>query len=285
MQKLLKKELRSLPRSRGLLVAIALLLVVSAWSSSNAFLGRDALHPDNLNVLNAASGTHAETYEEFLEWYSTEHFRDFIFRKSIENNVFAPLLCGLLLGLFFFALPDYRRESSAALFTGTSRRSWFGTKLFLYLLLTLLIVDLPMVVLFAFKTPRWIGWLPSYGLRDLLFWAAFQLAAAANFCLVMVLTKSIVKNVGLGLLLAVASIVMSGMSWSAMGIDQSAVWYNALLFLLFPAAFPLGGQASSLLLAGEVPAINFWLVTGTLAAAVPLHICAAWLIWRRRDLQ
>ena len=278
-------EFYSFLRHRGLLIALVLLIVLSFIGTSQTFTNTAGISEENLSQFNLAFGARAKTVEEFLQWYRTEHFRDFIFRKSFENNAFILHTCGLLLSLFFFALPDYKRESSAAMYAGVNRRNWFLSRLLWYLVLTLLAVNIPMLLLFIFRIPGWVGNLPDYALRDLLIWLLYQLAVAMNYCFVMVLTKNIFKNVGLGLLLAVFAFVAAGATWMIRSWDFGGVWYGLPLFLLCPSVFPMGGQVGTILLGADALSENVLLTVCTLGTSIPLHACAAYLLWRRRDLQ
>lgn len=283
--RLLKKELYSSLRNRGLLLSLFLLFIISSVSTAKSFGNTASFNDENLSRLSIAYGYRAKTIDEFNSWYQTEHFRDFIFRKSFENNAFTPLAAGLVLGIFFFGLPDYKRESSVSICAGISRRRYLGTKLLCYLALNLAVTNLPMLALFTFRIPHWITYLPDYAPRDVMLWLLYQLGTAMSFCLIMLLTRSIFKNVAIGLLYCVLCFVAAIGTWIIGGVNYHSIWYTVPLFCFCPAFLSPAGQMGSILFGMDALPVNSLLATCTYGASIVFFTALAFLIWGRRDLQ
>lgn len=146
----LRGALYCIVRDIRLLIIVAVLIALSFVPASDAFSRVSTFSEENLDTLSSAYGHRSESLEEFKQWFRSEHFVDFSFRKTFENASLTTALCCLALGVYFFGMSAHSRNFNGAIYAGIPRRKQITATLLLYLVVTLIVTSLPTLIVFTF---------------------------------------------------------------------------------------------------------------------------------------
>ena len=290
----LRGALYCIVRDIRLLIIVAVLIALSFVPASDAFSRVSTFSEENLDILSSAYGHRSESLEEFKQWFRSEHFVDFSFRKTFENASLTTALCCLALSVYFFGMSAHSRNFNGAIYAGIPRRKQITATLLLYLVVTLIVTSLPTLIVFTFYAPGWWGVLePGYALRCFGYKLLFDAASAMAFAFIFLLTKSLYKNVGIGILYLAVGFIMALVAASIMydGTQSgSTAMFSAIsnpLYKLVALLVPelLNPSLAPVFLNYDLaPLLEVHASMGVLAGSAVLFAALSGVVYCKRDL-